>query len=774
MTLQEFLAQHVKPYDAQTDDYERAPFAFPVKAGKNTAIYNAHSYHTKVPPQGIEPYIRHYTEPGELLLDPFCGSGMTGVTALKLGRAVILNDLSPAACHIAYNYCTPVDVAALKREFERIKETVKEEFDWLYGTTCDCGAMATIQYTIWSDVFACSTCNTEIVLWDAAVDHDTGKVNEMFRCPNRACRREWRKRDLTRLRSIPVLTNFYCPRCKRREHPTTEAERQHIAEIEAREIPYWYPTDEFPHGRQTRKLKNGAQRISRVDEMFTRRNLWALAQLWNEFDNVQDERTRSMLRFAVTSVCNYINRRQSWGGGGGGVSGTLYVGSLVLEKNVIEVISRKIEKLAESFPQHLPNLNGKLFLRVGSAGGLADISNDSVDYIFTDPPFGESLQYAELNFLWEAWLRQFTPIEEDCVMNYVHHKDLAFYHSKMSVAFREMYRVLKPNRWASVVFHNTDDNVWQAIRQAAEEVGFELANAMMFDKEQKSFNAVTSTGAANYDVVLNLHKRGQVRQQQPNAQWDVPVLQAITQHLSSRPAPDYRTMQYLHSLAVRTALNVNAAVEGLTMPYLKRLLREEAFKEVDGRWYLLNEAVEGELGLDIRDETSAIGWLRAQLAQRSRTRGELDPDWKIATLAVRLNKNLDQILEENFWRDAVTHKWRIPSPEEQAHISDSETLRTRRRVRRFLERGRVDGVDDKTLCEWIAFCYREEMFAEAVDLFPLINDTQVDADIYRATEDVVKICRKRLRELSEAEQSKPARRSKKTSRNGGTNLGLFD
>src|SRR6202035_5370315 len=113
--------------------------------------YNAHSYHTKVPPRAIIPYILHYTEPGDIILDPFCGSGMTGVAAMMCadppkdilesmpgvrtgGRRVILNDLAPGACHIAYNYCTPVDPATMRAEFQRLKATVKEEFDWLYGT----------------------------------------------------------------------------------------------------------------------------------------------------------------------------------------------------------------------------------------------------------------------------------------------------------------------------------------------------------------------------------------------------------------------------------------------------------------------------------------------------------------------------------------------------------------------------------------------------------------------------------------------------------------
>src|SRR3954471_20410916 len=79
--LKDFLARHATPYDPATDDYEPAPFAADIKEGKNDPIYNAHSYHTKVPPRSIIPYILHYTKPGDLVLDPFCGSGMTGVAA---------------------------------------------------------------------------------------------------------------------------------------------------------------------------------------------------------------------------------------------------------------------------------------------------------------------------------------------------------------------------------------------------------------------------------------------------------------------------------------------------------------------------------------------------------------------------------------------------------------------------------------------------------------------------------------------------------------------
>jgi hypothetical protein len=161
LTVEEFISRHAKPYDPATDNYFSEPFAKDTKVGKNSAIYNAHSFHTKVPPEGVVPYILHYTDPSDLILDPFAGSGMTGVAAMmcasplqgvaiplgaKLGaRKVILNDLSPAACHIAYNYCTPVDVEALKREFNRSLAELKDEFDWLYGTTHDDGTPAIIR-----------------------------------------------------------------------------------------------------------------------------------------------------------------------------------------------------------------------------------------------------------------------------------------------------------------------------------------------------------------------------------------------------------------------------------------------------------------------------------------------------------------------------------------------------------------------------------------------------------------------------------------------------
>ena len=266
--IEDFIRRHGKPYDPEAP-YSREPFAADVSEGKNDPIYNAHSYHTKVPHKAIMRYILHYTEPGDVVFDGFCGTGMTGVAAQmcgdrnevislgyqvkpdgailqqeadekgktvwkpfsKLGaRQAVLNDLSPAATFIAYNYNTPVDVAAFEREAKRILKEVEEECGWMYETKHKDGGMGKINYTVWSDVFVCPECAGEVVFYEDAVNKEAGKVLSKFPCPH--CQAELTKRNMERAwatkydsalketinqtKQVPVLINYTTPGVKGR------------------------------------------------------------------------------------------------------------------------------------------------------------------------------------------------------------------------------------------------------------------------------------------------------------------------------------------------------------------------------------------------------------------------------------------------------------------------------------------------------------------------------------------------------------------------------
>ena len=764
--LAEFIQEHSTPYDPESDTYRRPPFAHPVKAGKNSPIYNAHTYHTKVPPEGIVPYIEHYTHPGDLVLDPFCGSGMTGVAALMTGRHAILNDLSPAAVHIASNYCTPVDVKALRREFERIKKAVREEFNWLYGTTCDrCGGPATIQYTIWSDVFECARCGAEIVLCDVAMDPDTGKVAREFACPT--CQARWKKTDLRWLRSVPVVTNHQCLRCKpkRARRPTTEADKQRIAEIEAVDIPYWYPTTRFDDAWEMWRGGHGSMGITRVSDFFTRRNLRAFARLWAETAHCPDAAVCERLRFALTAIMGVGSRRNRWPQQQT-MSGTLYVPSLSVEMNVGEQLRRRVALAVKAmYLAERPAAKLGAAISTGSAVRLS-MPESVIDYVFTDPPFGSNIFYADCNLIWEAWLNHgLTDQAEEAVVHVKHTEKntLPDYARLMADSFLEMNRVLKPGRWASVVFHNSDDRIWQVILDAAEAAGFELAEINAFDKVQLSFKGIRGDKGlervTNQDIVLNLLKPHPGRAPAPNGrthlvETEQRVVETVAGFLETNPPPGQRTLQHLWNHVLYDLLRDGSVQVSMADVEAMLAYHAQTFKLVDGRYYLRGEAVLGGNVFDLSSDAGAIAWLTAVLGNEPQTTGGLIPKWQqeTASLGGVDPGQLDRLLEQNFWQDERTGRWRVPTAAQREKMSARTDLSAQahlRVVRRFLD-GELDlRPSDWELLSWIRFCYNREFYAEAVALFPHVGETRVNPDEYGEIKRIVAVCRMRAGERKE-------------------------
>jgi hypothetical protein len=780
-----FVASHSTAYDPAHDTYPvDAPFAQSVKAGKNTPIYNAHAYHTKVPPLGIVPYLEHYTRPGDLVLDPFCGSGMTGVACLLTDRRAILNDLSPAATHIAYNYTTPLDAIALRLEWERLYAAMYDDLVTLYATRCDrCNGPAQIQYTVWSEVYGCATCGADLLLWDLAVvreergnrltpplsagaapgaawqpptttsmDRPAGSVLDTLICPR--CRNSWRKTQLQRRRADPVLTVYDCAACRpaRSEHPTTAAERELIERIAAEPILYWYPTAGFDN---TREMWRGGHReagITRVADFWTHRNLRALTLIWHYINSIPDSATRSALRFVFTASLprSAVTTRYNFGkAGNAAVAGTLYIPSFSAENNIAQLFRRKFEDVFAGLSTLAPVQRGVISI-TGSATSLNSVPSASMDYIFTDPPFGSNIFYADCSLLWEAWLGYFTDERHEAVWNKSRKPDeggktLADYERLMAGAFQEMQRVLKPGRWASVVFHNSDDRVWNAIRTAATAAGFTLENATYLDKEQRSFKGVKGEKGqervSNFDVVLNLRKprpRPALRAPAPAAQEAGEVAETVVRivqaHLRTLPsaadsapgrtsAGEQRSTQFLHSLVIQQLANSGRDFTGYSYEAVEMALRR-FYRQVDGRWYLPGEDVRaaagpgGQLGLfgpEVRDEATAIEWLRTELARGPRLEGDLVGRFQVASARITLVKSLRQILDENFTYEPRRGRWRLPTPAEQATKMDVTRQAVRDRVQRWL--AAPTGLDAATLADWLEDCYRRELYAEAHALF---------------------------------------------------------
>lgn len=729
--IDDFIKHYGKPYDPE-EKYSREPFAADVSEGKNDPIYNAHSYHTKVPHKAIMRYILHYTEPGDIVFDGFCGTGMTGVAAQmcenkevveslgyevkkdgtildesgkpfsKMGaRYAVLNDLSPAATFIAYNYNTPVDAKAFEREAKRILKEVEEECGWMYCTlssentediekakkllsergkefTKEPLPWGKINYTVWSDVFSCPECGGEIIFWEAGVDKEEGKVRSEFSCPH--CGAALTKKRMERIietkfdlairetvkqaKQIPVLINYSRGK-KRYEKKPDEFDLALIEYIEKSEIPYWYPTYRMLEGEESRR--NDDIGLTHVHHFYTKRNLFVLSELRERVD-VSGNKT---LSFWLNSIEHGVGKRVkhgNWSFPMSVLSGTLYVPALSRENNPIYFYSTKASKQT------------KVFLETNALGNSVQsqslssltVSNNRFDYIFTDPPFGGNLMYSELNFLWEAWLKVFTNNEPEAIMNKVQQKGLLEYQELMTRCFEEYYRVLKPGRWMTVEFHNSQNSVWNAIQEAIQRAGFVIADVRTLDKKQGTFKQVTSTGAVKQDLIISAYKpnggledRFKLEAGTEEGVWDflrehLKRLPVFTEKNGSSELIVERTDYLLYDRMIAFHIQRGRSIPMSASEFYKGL--RERFPERDSMFFLPDQVNEydrkrvnvselRQLSLFVTDENSAIQWLRLQLQNKPQTFQELQPQFMpISRGWAKHEKEIElkELLEDNF------------------------------------------------------------------------------------------------------------------------------
>ena len=738
--IEDFIKEHGKPYDEASDDYHREPFAADVSEGKNDPIYNAHSYHTKVPHKAIMRYILHYTEPGDIIFDGFCGTGMTGVAAQMCGnpdpefkakieaempyvkwgaRKAILNDLSPAAAFIAYNYNTPVDVAEFQREATRILEECEKELGWMYETrhVID-GKLQTgidgnpiigrINYTVWSDVFICPTCSNEIVFWDAAVDKEKGKVNNTFFCPH--CRSELTKRSCTRAqethfdtrlnefvtmaKQVPVLINYSVGN-KRFEKTPDEFDLALIEKINNMEIPYWYPTDELPNGYNTEQPKR-SHGVTHVHQFYTRRNLAVLAAI-----SYNASSKFGKARFLLTSILQNATKMYKFRTDrkGGIVTGTLYVPALNQENNVFNLLNGKLNMILKA---QYNSLEKDCIVSTNSTTNEL-IQNSSIDYIFTDPPFGGNLNYSELSFLWESWLRVFTNPKPEAIINAVQGKGLLEYQSLMTQCFSECYRILKPGRWMTVVFHNSQNSVWNAIQESLQRSGFIIADVRTLNKQQGSFKQVTTTSAVKQDLVISAYKPKDSFKREfiSHAGSEETAWSFVRQHLEKLPVVVVKNGK-IELIAERQAfllydrMVAYHIMNGIAVPldatdFYKGL--DERFLKRDGMYFLVDQVNEYDTARIINDvepvqfelfvtnEKSAIAWLYQQL-ETPQTYAELQPKFMQEIKAwdkFEVRPELSVLLEENFLQDNKG-RWYIPDITKAADVAK---LREKKLLKEF-------------------------------------------------------------------------------------------
>lgn len=748
--LGEFVQHYGKPYDP-TSEYAREPMAIDVSVGKTDALYRAHSYHTKVPHLAIVPSILHFTQPGDIVLDGFAGSGMTGVAAQWCGaapasyrrqmemeatkagtpaptwgaRRVVLNDLSPAATFIGANYNLPFNVDAFAKAGQHVLAEVEREVGWMYRTLhTDGKTHGRIEYTVWSEVLNCTSCAGEIIFTDAALDSETQRVSEKITCPH--CGAEGTKEDMDlqfesfvepfsgdvakRPKRVPSIIKYKIGNTVYTKNPD-DNDLEILRKISALDTPSEIPILQLPDCQMTRVGRMRTTNTGSIRDLFLPRAAHALSALWRNAKKIDDWRTRLAVLFWVEQAVwgmSILNRYKTIMHGktessnvNQYLSGVLYVPSQTSEVSPWYNLENRLKRLTKAFSGYQPRI-GYSAITTGTASRIS-IPDDSIDYIFTDPPFGENIYYADLNMIVESWHGVSTDPTPEAIVDRVRGKAVPEYQHLMHQCFSEYYRVLKPGRWMTVVFSNSRAAVWNAIQVALQQTGFVVAEVSALDKKQGSFQQVMSPNAVKQDLVISaykpnggLEKRLAERGAAPESVWDF-----VRTHLGQLPVAKAksgilevvveRDPRRIYDRMVAWFVRHDFPVPLSTEEFLEGL--RSRFPDRDGMVFLPEQVAEydrkraqtaraPQMELFVSDERSAIDWLTDFLRKRPSTYQEIHPEFT-TQLGAGWRKHeakpeLSELLTDNFLR--YDGNGDVPS---QLHSYLSHSFREMRGLEKF-------------------------------------------------------------------------------------------
>ena len=826
--LRAFVEQHVKerPYDPKTDNYDVPPFDKPIEATKATAIYNLHTYWSKKPHDAIRQYINHYTKPGDLVLDPFCGSGGAGLAAIMEGRKSIAIDRSPAATFISKNYCTPIDIDSLQGAFEELRENVETELDWLYETKCDrCGGKAKTSYTIYSQVFQCPRCLEKVPLFDCIeVESKTkaGKPKKISTCPFCYQRGNIEEIDARckKYGAIPVFVSYTCKEgCKpardeRRHNDSNKIKYEYfhkydlgkIHEIESSRIPYWYPRDRMMHAPENQecwgvKWRSGTSNFKTVDELFTKRNLWALAIIKNAIGNPGEGQISDALLFALQGIL-LINSKMCRAETTQTQNGTYYLPAVFKELVPLRSMGTKIRVISEASKER-DIISTQVIISTQSATKLENIPSNSVDYIFTDPPYAENVQYGELNFIWESWMSFDTHWhDEEIIVNDFRGKSELDWANMMRKAMGECYRVLKPGRWLSLCYHDTSEGTWSLIQDIMAETGYisdKSDSAIFIDTGQKSYNQLVADKVNKRDLVINFRKPKQgeltsdvsILDNEDKTTFDDKVRVIIREYLNANPGETKdRIYDEVISRMVRKGQMeahdfdsiLRQIAEEVKNPIMKNLFEQ---KEPDlfgsheiSKWYLketeLSVHDDAESAKEDKAAENLETFIKEHLRKNPSEEGVHYSDLfeqYVYSVKDKPRRQLAEWLSDYFYK-TEDGTWRPPSSEEEEKIkSEGRAKGTGRRIKRYLaliEQGVAitdkERPSDATLAEWIRHCKRSGLFEQGKLLYEKggLNLDNLSEEVLVTVEEDYQVCVRMLARIGNAPEVKP-KRGRKTS-----------
>ena len=757
---------------------EKPPYSNNIIESINNEIYRSHSYHTKVPHPAICKLYLHYTEPGDIIIDTFAGTGMAGVAArkcdgndiklthrfnqefkeienLKTGqRRAILNDLSPIAYHISKNFNSNYNVSNLKNVLTAFKKELSNKVAYLFKTEVD-GISIPINYLVWTEMLLCKSCNHELNYHNLTSDYKNNRFTTILTCPN--CGIEQKRTDaiplketshdsylnksITKLKYQPVLINYSSN--KKRNTKTPNHKDIKLAFFDDYSINNQYvPTEVITEGdKSSDPYRVGA---TNIHHFYSPRILFFIKTYLSIIDSKKFLKNRDILLFILTAILPKLTRMNRFMPKHGSralvgpMANTLYIPPMYVENNPIKQFEFQSKKVLNAFlSEHTLNAG-----QIGTATNLSNLNMNTIDYVFVDPPFGANIMYSELNQLTESWLKLKTNNNKEAIENKSQNKSKLDYQFLMLESFKELHRVLKPGKYMTVQFSNTSAAVWNTIQNSINQAGFYILNVITNDNKRGGLHAMLGPTAVKQNLIINCFKPSSKALKEEATFNESSVIDLTSEILDHLPRVVLREngriniYERTHKILYDKLLSYYVS-KGLPVPIDSKKYRKllvDNYIERDDMFFTLEQVQEYDkkkkeypefiqLSILVSSEEDGVMWLKSKLSEKSLTYQDIQPQWMQALAGVRkgdMIPELSTILEENFLKDA-SGKWYAPDPENEA---DLEKLRKGRLLRLFegykkeIEnpRTKIKEVRVEALREGFKQCYQDKEFKTIVSV----------------------------------------------------------
>lgn len=404
---------------------------------KYSRVAKLHKYWSRKPWFVIDQYIEKYSKKNHLVLDPFCGSGIIGLQSVLADRNFIGYDLNPFAVFLTKNSLKiSYNQISFENDLSAIEDAVSKKIMALYKTK-----NKYILYTILGKK------NSKD--YNAVITDDNFRNKEKVSLP---------KSDLEPTVKLPKSLK--------------------------------YPDKDFP--AKFYKDRFSYKGVSRVSDMFSKRNLLALALLYASINELP-LKNKNLFMLAFTNTLLHVSKLKAENVRPLSVN-NFWIPDDFIEENVwwrfidrVKNVKMAKEVIAEKASQNeISKPISKIYNK--SSLKMYEIKVASVDYLITDPPYGDTIQYSELSYIWNCWLEKEFDIENEVIINPVQKKGMNEYYNQLVSFIGEVKRVLKKDAYFTLAFHNKDLKIWIRLAELIRDHGMELVDISSYNTFGSPYN----------------------------------------------------------------------------------------------------------------------------------------------------------------------------------------------------------------------------------------------------------------------------------------------